>query len=407
MPPSSDPSGAASGAPGAPGSALRASGVVAGPHRIVDELLLEARFIDHHVHGILRGQLPPERLVQQLSESDRPAAAAVAGLDTQLGIAVRRWTAPLLGLEPGVPAERWLAHRSGLDNESVGRSMLPEAGFQALLVDTGYVGNTLTSPDELGALAGVPAREVVRLEVVAETVAARRPSPAAWWDALRDELAVRTRDAIGLKSILAYRYGFDVDPTPPSATEVAAAVDRWFQALDAGAPMRLADPTLLRAVVWAGVELGLPLQFHTGYGDSDLDLHRADPALLTGFLRLTQDRCPVLLLHTYPFQRTAGYLAQMFPHVYLDVGLGVNHSGAASGQIIRETLEIAPLTKVLFSSDAWGIPELHVLGSWLIRRGLSRIIGTWVADGDWTLADAARAVELFSTENARRVYTRL
>ena len=81
--------------------------------------------------------------------------------------------------------------------------------------------------------------------------------------------------------------------------------------------------------------------------------------------------------------------------------------GAASGQIIRETLEIAPLTKLLFSSDAWGIPELHVLGSWLIRRGLSRIIGAWVADGDWTLADAARAVELFSTENARRVYTRL
>jgi predicted TIM-barrel fold metal-dependent hydrolase len=97
----------------------------------------------------------------------------------------------------------------------------------------------------------------------------------------------------------------------------------------------------------------------------------------------------------------------MFPHVYLDVGLGVNHSGAASGQIIRETLEIAPVTKVLFSSDAWGLPELHVLGSWLIRRGLSRIVGTWVRDGDWTLADAARAIELFAGVNARRVYTRL
>jgi predicted TIM-barrel fold metal-dependent hydrolase len=400
MPPSSDP-------PGVAGGALRASGVVAGPHRGVDELLLEARFVDHHVHGILRGTIAPDQLIRQLSESDRPAAAAVAGMDTQLGIAVRRWTAPLLGLEPGVPAAAWLAHRSGLDNESVGRSLLPEAGFDALLVDTGYVGTTLTSPDELGTLAGVPAREVVRLEVVAETVAERRPSPAAWWDALRAELAVRTRDAVGIKSILAYRYGFDVDPAPPSDAEVAAAAGRWFAELDAGAPMRLADPTLLRAVVWAGVELGLPLQFHTGYGDSDLDLHRADPALLTGFLRLTQDRCPVLLLHTYPFQRTAGYLAQMFPHVYLDVGLGVNHSGAASGQIIRETLEIAPVTKVLFSSDAWGLPELHVLGSWLIRRGLSRIVGTWVRDGDWTLADAARAIELFAGVNARRVYTRL
>lgn len=403
MPPSSDPSPVRPPA----GSALRTSGVVAGPHQGVDELVLEARFVDHHVHGILRGALPADQLIRQLSESDRPAAAAIAGLDTQLGIAVRRWTAPLLGLEPGVPAADWLAHRSGLDNESVGRTMLPEAGVEALLVDTGFQGSTLTSPDELGALAGAPAREVVRLEAVAEVVAARRPSPTDWWDALRAELAVRTRDAVGVKSILAYRYGFDVDPAPPSDAEVAAAAGDWFRAMDSGAPLRIAHPTLLRAVVWAGVELSLPLQFHTGYGDSDLDLHRADPALLTGFLRLTQDRCTVLLLHTYPFQRTAGYLAQMFPHVYLDVGLGVNHSGAASGQIIRETLEIAPLTKVLFSSDAWGVPELHVLGSWLIRRGLSRILGAWVRDGDWTLADAARAIELFAGINARRVYTRL
>ena len=168
----------------------------------------------------------------------------------------------------------------------------------------------------------------------------------------------------------------------------------------------MADPVLLRAVLWSGVELGLPLQLHTGYGDPDLDLHRADPALLTGFLRRTEDRCPVLLLHTYPYQRHAGYLAQMFPHVYLDVGLAVNHSGVASERIIAETLEIAPFTKLLFSSDAWGLPELHLLGSWLVRRGLSRILGRWVVEGDWTLADAARTIELLAQENARRVYTR-
>ena len=77
-----------------------------------------------------------------------------------------------------------------------------------------------------------------------------------------------------------------------------------------------------------------------------------------------------MLLHTYPFQRTAGYLAQMFAHVYVDVGLAVNHTGAASDRIIAESLELAPFRKVLFSSDAWGLPELHLLGSWLFRRGL-------------------------------------
>ena len=118
MPRSSEPdatsSTSASGSAGAgpepapaavtPGTALGRSGILAGPHPGVDELLLEARFVDHHVHGILRGRLDPERLVAQLSETDRPEAARIAGLDHQLGVAVRRWTAPLLGLEPGLPA---------------------------------------------------------------------------------------------------------------------------------------------------------------------------------------------------------------------------------------------------------------------------------------------------------------
>ena len=132
---------------------------------------------------------------------------------------------------------------------------------------------------------------------------------------------------------------------------------------------------LLRFGLWEGARTGRPLQIHTGFGDTDLDLYRADPALMTDFLRATETVCPVMLLHTYPFQRSAGYLAQMFGHVYVDVGLAVNHTGAASDRVIAESLELAPFRKVLFSSDAWGLPELHLLGSWLFRRGLSRVLG--------------------------------
>ena len=79
----------------------------------------------------------------------------------------------------------------------------------------------------------------------------------------------------------------------------------------------------------------------------------------------------------------------MFPHVYMDIGLGVNHTGVQSEQLIAEMLEVAPFRKILFSSDAWGLPELHLLGSWLFRRGLSRVLGRWVVAGDWSLGDAA------------------
>ena len=198
--------------------------------------------------------------------------------------------------------------------------------------------------------------------------------------------------------------GWTSIPTRRPDDEVAAAAGSWLRAVASTGVVRLTDPVLLRFGIWEAVRTGRPLQVHVGYGDTDLELHRADPALLTRFLRATEGLCPVMLLHTYPFQRTAGYLAQVFGHVYVDVGLAVNHTGAASDHIIRESLELAPMRKVLFSSDAWGLPELHLLGSWLFRRGLSRVLGTWVTSGDWSLADARRCIEAIAGANAVRVY---
>lgn len=384
--------------------AIDQAGLLDGPHDGVNACLGDARFIDHHVHSILAGQLGIDQLVAGLSETDRPEAAAAAGIDHQLGVAVRRWTAPLLGLKPHVEAGAWLQHRSTLDNAVAASSLLPAAGLEALFVDTGFRSAELLSIEELARLAGADARPVVRLEALAEAVAAAGVSASGFAVAYRDALATATKDAIGVKSIIAYRGGLDVDPSRPSAAEVAEHAGRWLAAIAAGGPLRLTDRVILRSVLWSGVDTGLPLQIHTGYGDSDLDLQRSDPLLLTGFIRATQGRTRILLLHTYPFHRHAGYLAQMFGHVFTDIGLGVNHSGVQSEQLVAEMLEVAPFRKILFSSDAWGLPELHLLGSWLFRRGLSRVLGRWVAAGDWSLDDARLAIELIGSANARKVY---
>ena len=39
---------------------------------------------------------------------------------------------------------------------------------------------------------------------------------------------------------------------------------------------------------------------------------------------------PVLLLHNYPFHRHAAYLAQVFDHVFIDLGLATHNTGALS-----------------------------------------------------------------------------
>ena len=61
--------------------------------------------IDHHVHGILSGELDAPGLESGLMESTAPPPPGTTAFDSQLGFAVRRWCAPVLDLDPLVPAE--------------------------------------------------------------------------------------------------------------------------------------------------------------------------------------------------------------------------------------------------------------------------------------------------------------
>ena len=168
---------------------------------------------------------------------------------------------------------------------------------------------------------------------------------------------------------------------------------------------RLADERLHRFLIFAGVELGLPVQFHVGYGDRDLDLHRCNPLLLTGLLRTIEPTgVPVMLLHNYPYHREAGYLAQVFGNVYVDIGLAMHNVGRRASVLLAEALELTPFGKFLHSSDAFGLPELHYLGAVLFRRALSDMLADGLTDGAWTEDDAVRFAELIGAGNARRVY---
>ena len=123
--------------------------------------------------------------------------------------------------------------------------------------------------------------------------------------------------------------------------------------------------------------MGKPLQFHVGFGDRDCDLHKANPLLLLDFLRQSGDT-PIVLLHCYPYEREAGYLAQAFNNVYLDGGLSINHLGARSPAFIARLLELAPFRKIVYSSDGFGPAELHYLGTALWRNGIHRVLSEFV-----------------------------
>ena len=232
---------------------------------------MDAPVIDHHCHGVAREPLDRAELESFLTESDRPPPPGCTAFDSLLGIALRERCSPVLGLLAGADPDDYVARRAELGAEEANRLLLGAAGLAALLVDTGLAGEGLLGLDELARLSGAAVREVVRLESVAEEVAASGVEAAEFEAAFGEALRRRAADAVAVKSIIAYRHGLDFDPRPPSSTEVVSAADRWLT----GGTGRVRDEVLLRHLLWAGVATGLPLQMHTGFGDPDLSLARS------------------------------------------------------------------------------------------------------------------------------------
>lgn len=365
---------------------------------VPDELAqaLAEPLIDHHVHGCFTVELDRAGFEESLNEaSPDPIPPFMTQFDSQLGFAVRRWCGPLLGLPVTADADEYWRRRSDFMPAELATAFLPAAGVSRWLVDTGFWADRLCAPGGLASWSGGSAAGVLRLESLAESLFAEGVSGGEFADAFRARLAGRGPEVVAAKSIAAYRCGFDIDWSRPSDAAVASAA--------AASVDRVTDPTLIAFGVHAAADAGLPIQIHVGLGDRDADLRRADPLLLTPLLVATS-RVPVLLLHCYPFHREAGYLAQAFGHVHCDVGLAVNHLGARSVGLLAESLELAPFAKQLYSSDACGPPELHLLGALLWRRGMARVLGRWVREGDWTAADAVRVVRMIGAGNATRVY---
>jgi uncharacterized protein len=369
----------------------------------------EQALVDHHCHGVLVRDADQATLESMLTEGSGWPGGSV--FDSRAGFAFRRLCPPVLGLAPHAELSDYVARRSELGAAEVSKRFLSLAGVSVLCVDTGFTPEPLTSPAELGGLAGATAHEIVRLERVAEDVAAAGVSAGGFADAVRSALATRTATAVGVKSIAAYRTGLELSAERPTEAEVRAAAGRWLASGSPGSgsgpdgPPRLADATLQRFLIWCGVDLRLPVQFHAGYGDSDVDLHRCNPLLLTPLLRAIQPTgVPVMLLHNYPYHREAGYLAQVFPQVYVDVGLATHNLGARAPALLAEALELAPFGKFLYSSDAFGLPELYYLGAALFRSALSSFLRTGLNEDLYAERTVVRLTRMLCADNARRAY---
>jgi len=268
-----------------------------------------------------------------------------------------------LGCEPTERAvyERRLA----TDPAAYASSMLGAGGPELLLVDDGYPpADVSVGWEELGELAGCPSRPVLRIERVADEGV----------DVVRAEVAsARERGFAALKTIAAYRGGLDLER--PGVREALLA------ALEANEAT--GDP--------------LPVQVHIGFGDADLFLPHADPGYLKPLIERF-DATSFVLLHCYPFVREAGWLAHVYANVYFDLSLTIPHVSRPA-TALAEALELAPISKLLYASDASTTPELYLLAAVWWRDALAEVLPEALPAGA-----AEDAAHMILRENARGLY---
>jgi uncharacterized protein len=367
------------------GRAIRA----AGPLR---EVLNEVALVDHHAHGIVLTPATLDEFRGLFSESEDPrqwphVATGLTYLRAMTALAA------LFGCEPTEDAV--YAHRRATDPDAYAATLLRATGTGWLLIDDGF-----PAPGEgegwarMGDLAGCRSAPVMRIERVGEEGIARGLDLAALREHVRAEVAAaRSRGWVGLKTVAAYRSGLDV-ATAPDVDAAAAAL--------AARPARLQDRALLELLLLDALEANaadpLPVQVHSGFGDADLFLPRADPTLL-GPLVERFAGTPFVLLHCYPFVRHAGWLAHVYGNVFLDVSLTIPHVWRAA-EMVREALELAPVSKLLYASDAARTPELYYLAARGWRDALAEVLGEALGDGP----AAERAARAVLRENALALY---
>jgi uncharacterized protein len=282
------------------------------------------------------------------------------------------------------------------------RALFGDVGISGMLLDPGA--ETFPTADGVvpyAEIAGVPMWELVRIDPLVDRLIDAGAAAGEIVRSVEKQLeSGAARGAVGAKTVLAYRTGLAVDPHADLAAADAS--------LRSDQPIRRRGKALrdlvFRRVLACCTDLGLPLQVHTGFGDSDIRLGDADPLLLEEVLRTAEgEAASVVLLHGgFPWHEQVAYLASTRPGVWVDFSLSDLVSPATTADRLLRLIDLAPTSRLLLGSDGHGAPETHWFAVGTLRDAWSVVrdrLGA-VARAQW-LDHAERA--LFD-QNARRLY---
>jgi hypothetical protein len=318
-----------------------------------------------------------------------------------------RQLANFFGCEPDLDAVVEERNKAVRDYADYVKRLYDVCNLTVMVTDFGYPKEP--SVDKAQFIEDMPV-EIVPIYRIEPLIAQLLKQDIGW-----SELRQRYDDAIahaiehkgfrGLKSIIAYRTGLDISPLSRTPDQGLQALDAIRRGTGGQATKKLRDHLFCRALELC-MEYDVPIQIHTGMGDYEVNLVLCRPALLMDLLRFPTFRaCRVLLVHSgYPYHAEAGYMANVLPRVYCDVSEGIPFAANAARRIYAETLDMAPLSKVVYGSDGFNLPEINYIGAKLGKTALAQALEDLVNGGLLSQGEAEEAAGLILAGNACRLY---
>jgi predicted TIM-barrel fold metal-dependent hydrolase len=208
--------------------------------------------------------------------------------------------------------------------------------------------------------------------------------------------------AVGFKTVLAYRTGLAVAPDASIAAAERSLAD--------DVPVRRRGKALrdlvFRTALARCADLGLPLQVHTGFGDSEIRLAESDPLLLEEVLRTPEGAAAtVVLIHgSFPWHEQAAYLASVKPHLWVELSLSNLFAPLHTADRLLRILDVAPRGRVLLGTDGHGLPETQWFAAKVLADAWARAARV-LADAGARPAWIEQTREAIFEANAREVYS--
>ncbi|KAF4556118.1 Glutamine synthetase-like protein 2 [Elsinoe fawcettii] len=391
--------------------------------------------IDNHAHNLLRSDKQDSyNLLSSVTEARDEALQ-----DTPRSLAHLRAVKQLRELYGCDRSATWadlLKKRAELlsaDPDDLTRKCL--AGIHTILIDDGLDSSNIHSYRWHDQFTTGKNKRIVRIETVAADIMRvmyeegtmplsemDQLELAAVWpvflqafeNAIADE--IKENDVAGFKSVICYRTGLDVLVADEITTATAGqeAFRRYMRACGRGNyrihykglnDCLVVSTCKLIAANYKQSGISKPFQFHTGLGDNDMSLLRSNPAHLQPLIARFPSVNFILLHSSYPFTREAGFLATVYKNAYLDVG-EIFPMVSIEGQIsaIKQSMELTPFSKLLWSTDGHHFPETYWLANKQFRHVLLKIFKDLLAEDVIDLNDAIQAVKDILFENANRIY---